>query len=101
MGSLGPVEIVGEERISEFASQRPAIKKALYRWLNVVEEATWNHPADMKRTFGSADIVGTQTVFNIGGNKCRLVALIHDRTHRVLVQHVLTHLEYDKGDWKQ
>jgi mRNA interferase HigB len=95
------VEIVGEDRILEFADQHPAAKKALYRWLNVVEESTWNNPAEMKRTFGSADIIGTQTVFNVGGNKCRLVALVHYRTHRVLIQHVLTHLEYDKGDWKQ
>ena len=67
----------------------------------MVEGAVWNNPADMRKTFRSADVVGTQTVFNVGGNKCRLVALVHYRSKRVLIQHVLTHAEYDKGDWKE
>jgi mRNA interferase HigB len=95
------VEIAGEQRIAEFAIRSPTIGNALHRWLKAVEEADWKNPAEMKRTFGSADIVGAQTVFNIGGNKCRLIALIHYGAKRVFVQHVLTHQEYDKGDWKQ
>jgi mRNA interferase HigB len=95
------VEIAGAERIAEFAGRYPKVKSALARWVSTVEGADWRHPAEMKRTFGSADIVGDQTVFNVGGNKCRLIALIHYRAGRVLVQHVLTHREYEKGDWKQ
>jgi mRNA interferase HigB len=45
--------------------------------------------------------VGKQTVFDVGGNKCRLIAIIHYGTRRVLVQHVLTHNEYDRGRWKE
>lgn len=95
------MDIAGEERILAFASRFPKMKNSLIRWINVFEEADWNNPADMKRTFGSADLVGDQTVFNLGGNKCRLIALIHYRTKRVLVQRVLTHAQYDEGDWKQ
>jgi mRNA interferase HigB len=95
------VEIAGEQRIAEFASRNPTIRSALHRWLKAVEEADWRSPAEMKRTFGYADIVGAQTVSNVGGNKCRLIALIHYGAKRVLVQRVLTHQEYDKGDWKR
>jgi mRNA interferase HigB len=94
------VEIAGEERVFDFARRFPKVRKSLTRWLLVVEVAHWTNPAEMKKTFGSADIVGAQTVFNVGGNKCRLIALIHYRAERVLVQHVLTHDEYDRGDWK-
>ena len=54
----------------------------------------------MIKTFGYANMAGSQTVFNVSGSKCRLIALIHYGTKRVLVQQVLTHQEYDKGDWK-
>ena len=88
------------ERIAEFAKRFPSIKNALTRWVSAAADADWRNPAEMKRTFGSADVVGGQTVFNVGGNKCRLIALIHYRSQRIFVRHVLTHLEYDKGDWK-
>jgi mRNA interferase HigB len=52
-------------------------------------------------TFRTADVVGSQTIFNIGGNKYRLIALVNYRLGIVLVQHVLTHAEYDREDWKQ
>jgi mRNA interferase HigB len=94
------VEIAGEDHIAQFASRFPGIKNALDRWASVVEQADWKNPAEMKKTFRRADVVGKQTVFDIGGNKCRLIAIIHYSTSRVLVQHVLTHHEYDRGRWK-
>jgi mRNA interferase HigB len=55
----------------------------------------------MKRTFGSADIVGDQNRVQYREKQGRLIALIHYRSKRVLVQYVLTHEEDDEGDWKQ
>jgi mRNA interferase HigB len=95
------VKLAGEERTAAFASKHKDLKNALKRWVETVEAADWKNPVDMKKTFGSADIVGAQTVFNVGGNKCRLIALVQYKSRRVLVQHVLTHTEYDKGDWKE
>lgn len=94
------MNVAGVERTIEFASKHSTSKTALKRWVEVVKDAFWDNPADMKKTFRSADVVGTQTVFNVGGNKCRLVALVHYKSKRVLAQHVLTHPEYDKGEWK-
>ena len=48
-----------------------------------------------------ADQVGKFTVFNIGGNKYRLIAVIHYNRGKVFVRHVLTHAEYDEGNWKE
>ena len=94
------MRIAGLEGIAQFARDHPRAKNALDGWRNAVEEADWKNPAELKRTFGTASIVGDQTVFNIGGNKYRLIALIQYRARIVLVQHVLTHEEYDRGDWK-
>ena len=55
----------------------------------------------MRRTFNSADFVGDLTVFDVGGNKYRLVAFVHYRQRAVYIKRVLTHKEYDKGAWKR
>jgi mRNA interferase HigB len=56
---------------------------------------------DLRSTFPSADKVGELIVFNIGGNKYRLIVSIHFNRGKVYVRHVLTHAEYDKGAWKR
>ena len=57
--------------------------------------------SSLRATFASADYVGGLTVFNIGGNKYRLIASIHYNRKKVFIRAVLTHPEYDRGNWKQ
>lgn len=71
------------------------------RWHRVVERSTFGDSASLRQTFPSADVVGQYTVFNIGGNKYRLIASIHFDRGKVYVRHVLTHQEYDLGKWKK
>jgi len=51
--------------------------------------------------FPLADQVGKLTVFNIGGNKVRLIAAIHYNRQKIYIRAVLTHSEYDEGKWKE
>jgi mRNA interferase HigB len=55
----------------------------------------------LREGFPQADQVGKFTVFNIGGNKVRLIAAVHYNRNKVYIRHVLTHHEYDAGKWKQ
>jgi len=55
---------------------------------------------ELRVTFPTADRVGDLVVFNIGGNKYRLIASIHFNRSKVYIRHVLTHQEYDRGGWK-
>ena len=48
-----------------------------------------------------ADHVGKLTVFNVGGNKVRVIAAIHYNRKRIYIRAVLTHEEYDRGRWKE
>lgn len=57
--------------------------------------------AELKRSFGSVDEVGKFTVFDIGGNKFRLIAAIHYNRKKIYIRHVLTHIEYDSDKWKE
>jgi len=57
--------------------------------------------AELKRVFRSVDKVGKFTVFDIGGNKFRLIAAVHYNRKKVYIRHVLTHAEYDSDKWKE
>ena len=56
--------------------------------------------SDLRATLASADHVYGMTVFNIGGNKYRLIAAIHYNRRKLFIRAVLTHAEYDRGAWK-
>jgi len=63
--------------------------------------ASWKTFAELKTTFSSADYVEGYTVFNVGGNKYRIVTAVGYRTQTVITEFVLTHEKYDREGWKQ
>jgi mRNA interferase HigB len=74
-------------------------EQPLRAWVHIVRGATWTKPTEVKRMFGSADILrGGRVVFDIGGNKYRLVAAIHYRGQRVYVRFIGSHKDYDRID---
>ena len=78
---------------------------SLNAWFTTANKGSFKNLVELKRTFGSVDYVPVGKrefyVFNIGGNKYRLSAAIHFNMQRLFVRHVLTHREYDQGDWKR
>ena len=84
-----------------FSEKHPDCASALDSWYRVVKHTRFTSFAELRRTFPNADQVGNLTVFNIGGNKARLVAAVHYRAQRVYIRDVLTHKEYDRGKWKE
>lgn len=94
------MRIVSKKQLRAFWKERPRAQVALEDWYKVARQAEWEKFADVRETFGSADQVGKFTVFDISGNKYRLIAVIHFNRGIVYIRHVLTHAEYDKGNWK-
>ena len=95
------VRIIKRGALVPFCERHPDAKASLKSWYAVVRRANWKTPAEMKQVYGNADLVGRRTVFNIAGNKYRLVARVNYQAQRVFVLYILTHAEYDRGDWKQ
>ena len=85
----------------DFAKKHPACATALESWYRIVKHTNFNTFAELRQTFSSVDQVGKLTVFNIGGNKARLIAAIHYNSHRIYIRSILTHTEYDKEGWKE
>ena len=78
---------------------RAIAEAAMTDWYTTVSNAAWSNFADVKATFNSADYVsGGKIVFDVGGNKYCVVALIGFRTQRVFILFVGTHAEYDRID---
>jgi mRNA interferase HigB len=72
----------------------------LKAWHAIAKAASWKHFADVKTQFASASAVGDRVVFNIGGNKYRLVVQINYDFQIIYVRFVGTHAEYDEVDVK-
>ena len=93
------------ERVDRFVRSGRGAKGALEAWRKVVDNARWTKYADIRATFRHADHVGSCIVFNLGGNKFRLIAKIKyetdDSEGRIYVVSILTHAEYDTEKWKK
>ena len=95
------MHVITRKRLNEFASTHPETSAALARWYQLVRRTDFASFADLRAVFPSADQVGKLTVFDIGGNKVRLVAAVHYNRRKLYVRAVLTHKEYDEGKWKE
>jgi len=93
------VQIIAKRTIRRFWERHPHAETPLRVWFSQVNRAAWAGPADIKAAFGSADFVGdNRVIFDIGGNKYRLVAHVSYGFSRVLVKFVGSHAEYDEID---
>lgn len=95
------MRIIKRGALVQFWERHPDAKPSLESWYGVTRRANWRTPAEMKIVYPNADLVGRRTVFNIAGNKYRLIARVNYQAQRVFVLYILTHAEYDRGDWKR
>ena len=94
------MHIITRKRLLDFAKKHPNSSTSLDTWYRIVKKTEIANFSELKEIFPSVDKVGNLTVFNIGGNKIRLIAAVHYNTQCLYIRHVLTHKEYDKGKWK-
>lgn len=98
------MKVVGKPKLEEFWRAHPTAKNPLRRWLRVTQNAGWNKFADVKRTFGSADWFSKENrdyiIFNVGGNKFRVVTAVNFGRYLVVVEVVMTHSNYSNRKWE-
>lgn len=97
------MRVISRRLIREFCESHPGdpgARTALGGWFGVVSRQSWDSFADVRATFAHADLVEGLVVFNVGGNKYRVVTEINFRQGYVFIKFVLTHKEYDRGNWK-
>jgi mRNA interferase HigB len=89
------MKVISNSALVAFAAKRPAAGAPLQAWRRIIESGAFAGFADLKTTFNAVDRVGHFYVFDIGGNKYRIVAAVHFDKQRLYVRHVFTHREYN------
>lgn len=94
------MHVISRKALREFSQRHPDSKNALDTWFHILSANHFGSFNALRQFFASADKVGDLIVFNIGGNKYRLIASIHFNRQKVYIRHILTHEEYDRGSWR-
>lgn len=95
------MHVISRKAVQQFWGRYPDSERPLVRWFKIMQKIDFASFNELPKTFPSADKVGDLIVFNLGGNKYRLIAAIHFNRRKVFIRHVLTHPQYDKGALKK
>ncbi len=92
---------ISYRKIREFAASHPNSESSLSAWYKIARKAKWQSIVEVRQDYPHADLVGRFVVFNVAGNNYRLIAEIYFDSQLILIRHILTHSEYDRGKWKE
>lgn len=93
------MRIIARRTLTEYAQNHAEVKEALEAWYHEVLHLTWQGPDDVKARYRSADVLpGNRVVFNIRGNRYRLVVKVNYAAGIVFIRFIGTHAEYDRID---
>jgi mRNA interferase HigB len=92
---------VSYKAIRLFSAKHPEARTPLDRWYRLRKRALWTSFAEVRQTFSAADLVAPYVVFDIAGNRYRLIAEMNFKARVLFIRHIMTHEEYEKGGWKR
>ena len=96
------MRIISKRRLREFWEEYPDAEHTLKAWYQAAKRADWLTPADVKAQYRSASLIGNnRVVFNIAGNKYRLVVAINYSYSAIYIRFVGTHSQYDHIDARE
>ena len=95
------MHIISRKHLLEFGSEHPDAEEPLDRWYRIVKRTDFGTFSELRKTFPATDQVSKLPVFNIAGNKYRLIAFIVYQRKRIYVREILTHEDDNKGKWKK
>ncbi len=91
------MRIISRRPLRQFAEKHADAEAPLDAWSRIIKSQDYRSPHELRADFPTASFLGARrTIFNIGGNKYRLVVDMRYDLRRVYVRHVLTHEEYDR-----
>jgi mRNA interferase HigB len=100
------MRVISKKRLQDFWQILPAARTTLEQWYKLVNGANWPHFSELRKTFNHADVAKTDkghsvVIFDVGGNKYRIIAAVHYDRNICYVLRVLTHKQYDTNQWKR
>lgn len=89
------MRLISNKMLRDFASRHPTASEPLRAWRKIIESRAFIGFSDLKSAFNATDKVDDYYIFNVGGNKYRIVTIIRFEHQKVFVREILTHKEYD------
>lgn len=94
------MRIISEKRIREFWRDRPEAEGSMRAWIKTTRSASWKKFSEIRETYNHSDVYGGCVIFDVGGNKYRIIAKLAYGIGVVFIRSVLTHREYDENKWQ-
>ncbi|HEY9701411.1 MAG TPA: type II toxin-antitoxin system HigB family toxin [Allocoleopsis sp.] len=94
------MHLIAVRKLRADTSLYPDVKNPIETWYATIKKAQWSNLEDVRKIYRDAESVGNFTVFNIKGNRYRLIVGIDYQTQTIYYKYFLTHGEYDKNNWK-
>jgi mRNA interferase HigB len=94
------MHVISRKKLREFWEQHADSYDSLDSWYKVASKAEWSNLVQIQAVYPTAEAVSNFTVFNIKGNKYRLIVDIIYTEATIFIKYILTHAEYDKDKWK-
>ena len=95
------MNVISKRNLFEKAAKHPDARVAIQDWFDAAKAAIWQSLEDIRETYPATDMVGMLAIFNIKGNRYRLIVRMVFQGRRIYVKEFLTHAEYTKGAWKK
>ena len=95
------MNVISKRNLFGKAAKHPDAKAAVQNWFDAASAAEWQSLKDIRLTYPATDMVGALAIFNIQGNRYRLIVRMVFQYRRVYIKEFLTHAEYSKGTWKK
>lgn len=94
------MHIISRTKLRQFSGKHAEAVNAINTWYKIASKAEWKNLAEVQAVYSQAEAVGNFTVFNIKGNRYRLIVDIVYKDQIIYIKYILTHAEYDKDEWK-
>ena len=95
------MRVVSRKAIRDAVANHSEWRASLNAWFKIAKNADWKNFAEVRNSWRNSDIVGRFVVFDIGHNRCRLIAVIKYQWRMVYIRRILSHAEYDQKDWRK
>ena len=95
------VNVISRSGLADLIARKPKdVQTEVLAWYRIARKAEWDGFSSVRRQFPAADLVNGLLVFNIRQNRYRLIVFPVFRRYKLYVKALLSHKEYDKGEWK-
>ena len=95
------MNVISKRNLFAKVGKHPDATVAIQDWFDVATAAEWRNLEDVRQIYPATDMIGELAIFNIKGNRYRLIVRMSFQYRRVYIKEFLTHAEYTKGAWKK